>query len=467
VTNGERYDLTVIGSGPGGYVAAIRAAQLGQKVAIVEADRLGGVCLNWGCIPTKALLRNAEVVSLFRRAGDFGIACDGFRADFGGAVKRSRQIAEKFNKGVEFLMKKNSVRVHMGRGRLASPGAVQVLGEGEAVRETLETRRILLATGSRPKGLPGLAVDGTRVLTSTEAMVLPQAPKSIVIVGAGAVGVEFADIFHAYGAQVTLVEMLPQIVPLEDAEVAQVLARSFTRRGIQVRTGTTVEQADVAADGVRLRLGGEGAGEVRADAVLVAVGRAPNVEGLGLEAAGVATGAGGFIAVNERFETSAPGILAIGDVIGAPLLAHAASAEGIAAVEFAAGMDRPRVDPLRVPGVTYCHPQVASLGLTASKAQGAGWQVKEGKFPFQASGMAQASGDAEGFVKVVADAEYGAVLGVHIVGHGAAELIAEVGVAMTLEASLEDLAHVIHAHPTLSESVHEALLAAMGRALHL
>ena len=467
VGNGERYDLTVIGSGPGGYVAAIRAAQLGQKVAIVEADRLGGVCLNWGCIPTKALLRNAEVVSLFQRAGDFGIACDGFRADFGEAVKRSRQIAGKFNKGVEFLMKKNNVRVHMGRGRLASPGTVQVLGEGDAVRESLGTGHVLLATGSRPKGLPGLAIDGQRVLTSTEAMLLPQAPKSIAIVGAGAVGVEFADIFHAYGAQVTLVEMLPQIVPLEDAEVAQVLARSFTRRGIQLRTGTTVERAEVAADGVRLVLGGEGAGELRADMVLVAIGRAPNVEGLGLEAAGVATGAGGFIAVNERFETSAPGILAIGDVIGPPLLAHAASAEGIAAVEFAAGMDRPRVDPLRVPGVTYCHPQVASIGVTAAKAQAAGWKVKEGKFPFQASGMAQASGDPEGFVKVVADAEYGAVLGVHIVGHGAAELIAEVGVAMTLEASLEDLAHVIHAHPTLSESVHEALLGAMGRALHL
>ncbi len=467
MASGERYDLTVIGSGPGGYVAAIRAAQLGQKVAIVEADRLGGVCLNWGCIPTKALLRNAEVVSLFQRAADFGIACDGFRADFGEAVKRSRQIAGKFNKGVEYLMKKNNIHVHMGRGRLASPTTVQVLGDGGAVRETLETGRVLLATGSRPKGLPGLSVDGRRVLTSTEAMVLPQAPKSIVIVGAGAVGVEFADIFHAYGAAVTLVEMLPQIVPLEDPEVAQVLGRSFTRRGIQVRTGTKVERAEVAADGVRLQLGGEGAGEVRADVVLVAVGRAPNVEDLGLEAAGVATGAGGFIGVNERFETSTPGVLAIGDVIGAPLLAHAASAAGIAAVEFAAGMDRPRVDPLRIPSVTYCHPQVASIGLTAAKAQEAGWKVKEGKFPLQASGMAQASGDAEGFVKVVADAEYGAVLGVHIVGNGAAELIAEVGVAMTLEASVADLAHVVHAHPTLSEAVHEALLGAIGRAIHL
>ena len=247
----------------------------------------------------------------------------------------------------------------------------------------------------------------------------------------------------------------------------QVLARSFTKRGIRVRTGTTVEQAEVAADGVRLHLGGEGAGELRADAVLVAIGRAPNVENLGLEAAGVTTGAGGFIAVNQRLETSAPGVLAIGDVIGAPLLAHAASAEGIAAVEFAAGMDRPRVDPLRIPNVTYCHPQVASIGLTEAKTQAAGWQVKVGKFPFQASGMAQASGDTEGFVKVVADAEYGAVLGVHIVGHGAAELIAEVGVAMALEASVDDLAHAVHAHPTLSEAVHEALLGAIGRAIHI
>jgi len=467
VANGEQYDLAVLGSGPGGYVAAIRAAQLGQKVAIVEADMLGGVCLNWGCIPTKALLRNAEVVGLFRRAGDFGIACDGFRADFGEAVKRSRQIAGKFNKGVEFLMKKNSVRVHAGRGRLASPGEVQVLGDGGAVKETLRAARILLATGSRPKALPGLAPDGTRVLTSTEAMVLPQVPRSIAIVGAGAIGVEFADIFNAYGAEVTLVEMLPQVVPLEEAEVAQVLARSFGRRGIQVRTGTKVEKAKVAADGVRLHLGGEGAGELRAEVVLVAVGRTPNVEDLGLEACGVATGPGGFIAVNERFETAAPGVLAIGDVIGAPLLAHAASAEGIAAVEFAAGMDRPRVNPLRIPSVTYCHPQVASVGLTEAKAREAGRQVKVGKFPFQASGMAQAYGDAEGFVKVVADGEYGEVLGVHIVGYGAAELIGEAAVGMTLEASAEDLAHAVHAHPTLSEAMHEALLGAVGRALHL
>ncbi len=467
MANGERYDLTVIGSGPGGYVAAIRAAQLGQKVAIVEADRLGGVCLNWGCIPTKALLRNAEVVTLFQRAGDFGIACDGFKADFGEAVKRSRQIAGKFNKGVEFLMKKNTVRVYAGWGRLASPTAVQVLGDGGAVTETLQTARVLLATGSRPKAIPGLTVDGTRVLTSTEAMVLPAAPKSIVIVGAGAVGVEFADIFHAYGAEVTLVEMLPQIVPLEDAEVAQVLARSFAKRGIQVRAGAKVEQAEVGADGVRLQLGGAGAGEVRAEAVLVAVGRAPNVENLGLETVGVATGPGGFIQVNERYETSVPGVMAIGDVIGAPLLAHAASAEGIAAVEFAAGRDGQRVNPLRVPSVTYCHPQVASIGMTEAQAREAGRQVKVGKFPFQASGMAQATGDTEGFVKVVADEEYGEVLGAHIVGNGAAELIAEVGVGMTLEASVEDLVHAIPAHPTLSETIHEAFLGALGRAIHL
>lgn len=466
MANGERYDLVVIGGGPGGYVAAIRAAQLGQRVGLVEADKLGGVCLNWGCIPTKALLRNAEVVSLFRRAAEFGIACEGLRADFGEAVKRSRQIAGKFNKGVEYLMKKNAVRVHAGWGRLASPTEVQVLGEGGTAKETLQTARVLLATGSRPKGLPGLTVDGTRVLTSTEAMVLPQAPKSILIVGAGAVGVEFADIFHAYGGEVTLVEMLPQIVPLEDPEVAQALTRSFTKRGIKVLTGTKVEAAQVGADGVRLQLAGEGAGEARAEAALVAIGRAPNVENLGLEAAGVATGAGGFVAVNDRFETSVPGILAIGDVIGAPLLAHAASAEGVAAVEFAAGLDRPRVDPLRIPNVTYCHPQVASIGMTEAKAKEAGWEVKVGKFPFQASGMAQANGEAEGFVKVVADAEYGAVLGVHIVGHAATELIAEVGVSMTLEASVGDLEHAVHAHPTLSEAIHEALLAAVGRAIH-
>jgi len=311
VANGERYDLTVIGSGPGGYVAAIRAAQLGQRVAIVEADRLGGVCLNWGCIPTKALLRNAEVVTLFQRAADFGIACDGFKADFGEAVKRSRQIAGKFNKGVEFLMKKHSIRVFAGWGRLASPTQVQVLGEGGAVVETVATGRVLLATGSRPKALPGLPADGTRVLTSTEAMVLPRAPKSIVVVGAGAVGVEFADIFHAYGAEVTVVEMLPQIVPLEDPEVAQVLARSFGKRGIRVRTGAKVERAEVAPDGVRLHLGGAEAGEVRAEAALVAVGRAPNVENLGLEGIGVAIERG-FIRVDERMATSVPGVYAIG-----------------------------------------------------------------------------------------------------------------------------------------------------------
>ncbi|MFQ5848484.1 MAG: dihydrolipoyl dehydrogenase [Candidatus Methylomirabilales bacterium] len=462
----ERYDLVVIGSGPGGYVGAIRAAQLGSKVAIVERDRLGGVCLNWGCIPTKALLRNAEVLSLLRRGEEFGFSFENLVVDFSVAVKRSERAARKLSKGVEYLMKKNKVTVVPGEGKLVGTGQVLVTKDGTG--SELEAERILVATGSRPRDIPGVAVDGKRVITSTEALSLPEVPRSLLIIGAGAVGVEFADVYEAYGAEVTLIEMLPRLLPVEDAEISSFLEKAFAKRGMNIRTGTTVEGVTAKGEQVHLRLSKEGkTEEIAGDVVLVAIGRVPNIESLGLEGRGITLGRGGFIEVNDRLETSAPGIYAIGDVIGGPLLAHKAMAEAIVAVEGIAGITVERVDPLKIPNCTYCAPQVASVGLTEEQAKEGGRQVKVGRFSFQASGKAVTLGDTEGFVKVVADAEYGEILGLHIIGPEATEMIAEATMARTLEATLEDVHHSIHAHPTLSETVAEACLAALGRAIHM
>jgi len=462
----EKYDLVVIGSGPGGYVGAIRAAQLGMKVAIVERDRLGGVCLNWGCIPTKALLRNAEIIALLRRGEEFGFSFENLRVDFSVAVKRSEQAARKLSKGVEYLMKKNKVTVVPGEGRLAGSGQVRVAKDGKVTE--LHAARILLATGSRPREIPGVPIDGKRIITSTEALSLPQVPRSLLIIGAGAVGVEFADVYHTYGAEVILIDMLPRLLPVEDAEISNFLEKVFAKRGITIRTGTKVEAVTVKGEQVLLRLSKEGrTEEITGDVGLVAIGRIPNIEALGIEGLGVRVGRGSFIEVGDRFETSVPGIYAIGDVIGGPLLAHKAMAEAIVAVEAMAGQNGRRIDPSKIPNCTYCSPQVASVGLTEEQAKEKGRQIKVGRFSFQASGKAVALGDTEGFVKVVADAEYGEILGLHIIGPEATEMIAEATMARTLEASLDEVHHSIHAHPTLSETVAEACLAALGRPIHI
>jgi dihydrolipoamide dehydrogenase len=462
----DTLDVAIVGSGPGGYVAAIRAAQLGQRVAVVETDRPGGICLNWGCIPTKALLRNAEVLQLFHRAAEFGVAVDNLRADYGVAHGRSRQVAERMSKGVEFLFRKNKITLVSGRGELVGPGAVRVTAADGSTR-TLEARGVIVATGAGPKSLPGVAVDGTRVISSDEALRLDRLPPSVIVIGAGAVGVEFADVFAAYGAQVTVVEALPRLLPIEDEEISKLLARSFAKRKIEVRAGAKVQAVKPGRHGMTVEIEQEGqAARLEAAVVLMAVGRGANTRGLGLEALGV-TMDRGFVKVSPRMETSLPGVYAIGDVAGPPLLAHKASAEGVVAAEAIAGHPVRPVDYRAIPSCTYCHPQVASLGLTEAQARANGRPVKVGKYMFLANGKAQALGEPEGLVKIVAAADTGEVLGAHILGAEATELIAEFGLGKTLETTVEEVAHTIHAHPTMAEAVMEAALDAMGQAIHL
>lgn len=462
------FDLAVVGAGPGGYVASIRAAQLGMRVALVERDRLGGVCLNWGCIPTKALLQSSQVLSLMRRAGEFGISADNLRADFSIAVKRSREKAERLSKGIEFLMRKNKVTVFSGEARFTSVKELEVTDRGGKTSGAIRAERILLATGSRPRLLPNVAVDGEVVLTSTEAMLLKRAPASMIIIGAGAIGVEFADIYRAYGTAVTLIELLPTILPFEDEEITALLHRALTKKGIKILTSTAVERVTVERGQARVRVSGNGESqELLGETVLVAVGRIPNSEVGGVKELGVAT-KNGFVAVDERMESSVAGIYAIGDLVGAPLLAHKASHEGIDAVEKMAKLeDSGPADSRRIPSCTYCYPQVASIGLTEAKAKAVGYTIRVGRFPFSASGMAMTLGETEGMVKIVADATHGEILGVHIIGAHATELIAEAGLAISLEATPEEIVRSIHAHPTLSEAMGEAALAALGRAIHI
>jgi dihydrolipoamide dehydrogenase len=462
----ERFDVVVVGSGPGGYVGAIRAAQLGLKTAVVEEDRPGGICLNWGCIPTKALLRNAEVLQLFQRAADFGVSFENLRADYAVAYRRSRQVADRMAKGVEFLFRKNKITLIAGRGELAQPGVVRVQ-PAQGSGQTLEARAVVVATGAEPKSLPGVAIDGTRVISSDQALRLERLPASVIVIGAGAVGVEFADVFSAYGTQVTIVEALPRLLPLEDEEISRLLTRSFGRRKIDVRTGAKMQSVTATGDGVTVEIEHEGqAARLAAEQVLMAVGRGAKTRGLGLEAAGVAMERG-FVKVTPHMESSVPGIYAIGDAAGPPLLAHKASAEGIVAAETIAGRTTHGVDYQAVPSCTYCHPQVASLGLTEAQARERGLAVRVGKYQFSANGKAQALGEPEGLVKIVAGADTGEILGVHILGAEATELIAEFGLGKTLEATVEEIGHTIHAHPTMSEAVMEAALDAMGQAIHL
>ena len=462
----QAFDVVVVGTGPGGYVAAIRCAQLGLSVAAVEDDRPGGVCLNWGCIPTKALLRNAEVVGLFKRASEFGITVGEWKADYAQAVQRSRRVADRMAKGVEFLFRKNKITLLPGRGTLKGPRSVEVAGKDGS--RTLEARRaVILATGSEPKSLPGITIDEKRILSSTGAVTSEARPGSLIVIGAGAVGIEFADVYAAYGVRVTVLEALPRVLPIEDEEVSTQIARLFSRRDIAIRTGVKVKTVTPGGAGVAVTVEAEGKTEtLQADQVLMAVGRAARTRGVGLEAAGVALERG-FVTVSPTMETSVKGIYAIGDMAGHQLLAHKAMAEGVVAAEAIAGQSPRPVDYGNVPSCTYCHPQVASIGVTEAAARSGGREIAVGKFPFTANGKAVAQGDTEGFVKVVADKATGEIVGVHIVGPEATELIHEFAVGRTLEATLEEIVHTIHAHPTLSEAALEATLAALGHPIHI
>jgi dihydrolipoamide dehydrogenase len=461
----QRFDVVVVGTGPGGYVAAIRCAQLGLSVAAVEDDRPGGVCLNWGCIPTKALLRNAEIVGLFQRAEEFGVTVDKWTADYAQAVQRSRRVADRMAKGVEFLFRKNKITLVPGTGTLKARNVVEVKGKDGV--QTLEAKAIILATGSEPRSLPGVTIDEKQVISSNGAVRIEATPASLIVIGAGAVGMEFADVYGAYGVPVTVLEALPRVLPIEDEEVSALLARVFSRRGMTIRTGVRVQKVSPGKAGLAVEIEAEGKAErLEAEQVLMAVGRASKTKGLGLEALGVATERG-LVTVGPTMETSVKGIFAVGDMTGRQMLAHKAMAEGVVAAEAIAGRSPHPVDYDNVPSCTYCRPQVASIGLSEAKARTNGREITVGRFPFTANGKAVALGETEGFLKVVADKRTGEILGVHIVGSEATEMIHEFAVGRTLEATLEEIIHTIHAHPTLSEAALEATLAALGQAIHI
>ena len=457
------YDVIVIGSGPGGYVAAIRAAQLGMRTAVVERSEVGGVCLNWGCIPSKALLRNAEVLSLFQRAADFGISVDNLRYDFSAAIDRSREVVKRLTTGVSYLLKKNSVEYIEGSAGLKDSNTVEVEGSGQS----LTTDNVIIATGARFRELPTLPVDGKVVITSREALELRQVPLRVVIVGGGATGVEFAYLYRMYGAQVTLVELLPRLVPLEDEEVSSHLEQAFDKQGINSMTGSKVDSVQTDTGTAKVTISnGAGTSEIECDKVLVAVGMQGNTEDMGLEELGVVTERG-FIVIDDSMATNVPGVHAIGDVTGKLLLAHVASAQGVTAVETIAGLAPPKLDYDLMPKATYCKPQVASFGLTEDQARERGYSVKTGKFPFSASGKAIALGETDGMVKLVVDAELGDVLGAHMIGAEVTELLGELSLARMLESTTKELGWLVHPHPTISEMLKEAALAAEGEAIHI
>ena len=460
------YDVVIIGGGPGGYVAAIRAGQLGLKTALVEREHLGGVCLNWGCIPTKALLHNAEVIHLLDQGKTYGFSFDrgSLQVDYTVAQKRSRQVSGRLVKGVQFLMKKNHVDVFETSGRLKAAGEVS-LGSGE----TLTAKNVVLATGARARSIPGVAIDGERIINARHALELTQVPGSIVIIGAGAIGVEFAYLWRRYGAEVTLLEMLPSVLPLEDADVSQEMAKALGKQGIKVHTSTKVEKIEAAADGSGVTLSVSSNGQTQtipAGRILMAIGVQPNTEELGLEAAGVATNRG-WITIDQAMRTNVPNVYAIGDVTGMMPLAHVASAQGIIAIERIAGMEPEPLMYANMPRCTYASPEVASVGLTEAQAKAEGYDVKTGQFPFRANGKALAIDDYEGFVKIVSDAKYDQVLGVHMIGPHVTDMVAEATGMIRLETTTEELARTVHPHPTLSEVVMEAAHATLGQAIHI
>jgi len=461
------YDLIVIGSGPGGYVAAIRASQLGLKTAVVEKAELGGICLNWGCIPTKALLKSAQVLLYMKHANDYGILADAaVRADLGKMVERSRNVAQSMSKGVQFLFKKNKIEHIAGHGRLVDNQTVSVTDE--AGKETKITAgNIILATGARSKELPNLKQDGKKIIGYREAMNLKTQPKSMVVVGSGAIGSEFAHFYQAIGTKVTLVEFMPVLVPIEDEEVSKQLERSFKKAGMEVMTSSTVESVDVSGDLCQVTIKtSKGTEKREAEIVLSAVGITPNLEDLGLEDLGVELD-NGKVRVDEFYRTSVKGIFAIGDIVSGPALAHVASAEGIICVEKIAGRDPEPLNYMNIPGCTYTLPEIASVGYTEKAAKEAGYEIKVGKFPYTASGKASASGNKEGFVKLIFDSKYGELLGAHLIGDNVTELIAEIVVARKLETTGHEMIKAVHPHPTMSEALMEAAAAAYGEVIHI
>jgi dihydrolipoamide dehydrogenase len=462
----KKYDFLVIGAGPGGYVAAIRAAQLGMKSAVIEKDRVGGLCLNWGCIPSKALLRSAELYRHFQRAEDYGITVENLGFDLDQVVTRSRQAADRLSKGVEYLFRKNKIDNISGAARITKKGAVEVSSDGKQ-NQQIEAEHLVVATGGKIRTLPGVEPDGKKIITSYEALVPKSIPKSMIIIGGGPIGVEFAYFYNTFGTKCTVVEMMSHMLPLEDNEITGILRKSFKKQGIEVLTDTRVEGAKSSKTGVKVKVSGkDGEQELEGELALLAVGFSGFTEGLGLEDAGVKLEKG-FIKVDEHYHTSADGIYAIGDVIGPPLLAHVASAEGIHLAEHLAGQDPALVDYGNVPSCTYCQPQVASVGLTEEKAKEKGYDLRIGHFPFSANGKSIAIGETEGTVKLIFDNKYGELLGAHIIGSEATDMIAELGVARSLEATHVEIEKTIHAHPTLTEAVMEAAEQAYGEAIHI
>lgn len=470
MSENQNYDVVVIGAGPGGYVAAIRAAQLGLKTAIVDKQWLGGVCLNVGCIPSKALLKNADVAHTLRdRAKEFGFSFDNLNLDFSVAVKRSRQVSDRLVKGVGFLMRKYNIAVHMGKGFIKSKDTVQVTDKDGKTTD-LKTKNIIIATGAYPFVIPGVTVDGQKVVTYLEAILQEKMPKSVVIIGAGAIGVEFATIWNAYGAKVTIVEMLPRVLPLEDEESSAELAKAYKKRGIDMLTGTKVLAVETIATGVRVRVSpGEGQPEkaLEAEQALIAIGFRPNTKDIGLEGVGVKLNQRGFIDIDDRMATSVPGIYAIGDVTGQLLLAHVASAMGVIAAENIAGVETVKLNYRMMPRATYSHPQVASFGYTEAEAKEQGFEIKVGRFPFSANGKALGLGDYNGFVKIITEAKYGEILGAHLVGPDVSELLPELTLAQRMELTPAEIGRNVHAHPTLSEALMEAAEGAEGHAINI
>jgi dihydrolipoamide dehydrogenase len=465
------YDVLVIGTGPGGYVAAIRAAQLGFKTAVVEKESLGGICLNWGCIPTKALLKSAQVYEYIKHADAYGLTANG-QPNFEAVIKRSRGVADKMSKGVQFLMKKNKIDVIMGFGKVKGNGKVEV-NKTDGSTETVEAKHIIIATGARSRELPSLKQDGKKVIGYREAMSLPTQPKSMIVVGSGAIGVEFAYFYNSLGTKVTIVEFLPKVVPVEDDDVSKELEKVFKKQGMEIMVNSTVESVDTSGNGVKAKVKTQN-GEVtlEADIVLSAIGISANLEGIGLEETGVKTDKGRIV-VDKYYKTNVPGIYAIGDCVPGPALAHVASKEAIICAEAIGYADKKynhQPEPLdygNVPGCTYCTPEIASVGFTEKAAKEAGYEVKVGKFPLSASGKASAAGATEGFVKVIFDAKYGEWLGTHMIGYNVTEIIAQTVTARKLETTYHEVLNSIHPHPTISESVKDAIEVAYGEAIHL
>ncbi|MFA7228255.1 MAG: dihydrolipoyl dehydrogenase [Melioribacteraceae bacterium] len=465
----KSYDIAVLGGGPGGYVAAIRASQLGFKTVLIDKDNLGGICLNWGCIPTKSLLKNAEIYDLMKNhASDFGIKVDGLSFDFNKIIKRSRDISDRITKNVEMLVKKNKIDRIRGFGKLSSKSQIDIYDKDGKQFDSVKADKIIIATGARPKSIPAVPVDRKNIITSTEAMNLPVQPKDLIVIGAGAIGIEFAYFYSTIGTKVTVIEMLDRILPVEDQEVSETLRKSFKKRGIEIYTSAAVQKAEVRGDEVFVTIEKDGKKiELKGEKVLSAIGVTGNVEGFGLEELGIELFKNHIKVDKNNYQTNIAGIYAVGDVIGPPWLAHVASSEGIQCVEMIKGLNPRPVNYDNVPGCTYCIPQVASVGMTEAKARESGYELKIGRFPFMASVKAFASGEREGFVKLIFDSKYGELLGAHIIGPEATELIAELTLAKSMEATFESLVKTVHAHPTLSESIMEAAANAYDESIHI